>query len=425
MNVRLDSVLRWLLTLPIAMASSVIAAVAMEFSIFPDRMVLAWFSQSRVPPALILRLLHLVCATAVILLWSLPPAWAIGFALRRRASVSLRWGISIAMLAVVVLSWFFSSDLRPWSRWITVTSGAIVIGGIVAAFTSYRRYLPQLVGSIIAILLLFVPSLSALIQHTEYPSTARKVWSVVLQRQTWQAMNTGSEYAATRQVVFAGDRIVVVFDAGSASYEGNTPMSHYRVISLDRETGQTKNEQDFIGRWGSMPYLYATADERIDVQSNPPRRLNPDLTPANEPPTIDTLKSSPRPSENVKTEGKCSSSPVILTSERTLYTECRTLEIVDRNGKIVAQQQAVDGYGRVAAVSQDGSRFALESYAEEGDPSRMLYERFGIYNGITAAPIAMIPITDLPERESWSAFSVDGRYFVVGNPNRLSLYQLP
>jgi hypothetical protein len=36
-----------------------------------------------------------------------------------------------------------------------------------------------------------------------------------------------------------------------------------------------------------------------------------------------------------------------------------------------------------------------------------------------------VSVSDLPERQSWSAFSHNGKYFVAGNPNDLTLYQLP
>jgi hypothetical protein len=82
-------------------------------------------------------------------------------------------------------------------------------------------------------------------------------------------------------------------------------------------------------------------------------------------------------------------------------------------------------YGGFAGASRDGSRFAINSSGEEGDPSFLIYEHFIIYDGNTAAPIAMVPIKNLPERQSWSAFSPDGKYFVVGNPNDLNMYQVP
>jgi hypothetical protein len=34
-------------------------------------------------------------------------------------------------------------------------------------------------------------------------------------------------------------------------------MSIYRVLSLDRSTGAVKDQMQFEGHWGHMPYLYA------------------------------------------------------------------------------------------------------------------------------------------------------------------------
>ena len=55
----------------------------------------------------------------------------------------------------------------------------------------------------------------------------------------------------------------------------------------------------------------------------------------------------------------------------------------------------------------------------------LLYEHFIIYDAETAQPLSIVRISDLPEIRSWSAFSRDGHHFVAGNPNNLSLYQLP
>jgi hypothetical protein len=67
----------------------------------------------------------------------------------------------------------------------------------------------------------------------------------------------------------------------------------------------------------------------------------------------------------------------------------------------------------------------LQASEGRGDPSFLLYERFFIYDVSSLAPIAMISVRDLPERQSWSAFSPDGHFFAVGNPNKLSMYELP
>jgi hypothetical protein len=238
-------------------------------------------------------------------------------------------------------------------------------------------------------------------------------------------MNTGSEYAATRQVVFAGDRVLAVFDSGSAGYEGKWPLSNYRLLSLDLRTGTKKNEIDLTGRWGTMPYIYATHDDHIKVQSSPPRVLNPDLSSANESAPASAPGTSSKDVTGPKTLRRCEFSPGIPVNVQSWQFGCSTIKIVDRDGRVLAEQPVVDGFGGFAGASRDGSRFALESSEGEGDPSFLLYEHFTIYDGNTANALAMGPITNLPERQSWSAFSPDGKYSAVGNPNNLGLYRLP
>ena len=71
-------------------------------------------------------------------------------------------------------------------------------------------------------------------------------------------MNTGSEYAATRQLAFAGDRVIAVFNAGfepSQPSKDKWPVSTCRLISVDIKTGAKLKEITIAGRWGSMPYI--------------------------------------------------------------------------------------------------------------------------------------------------------------------------
>jgi len=338
----------------------------------------------------------------------------------------LPWGFSIAVLLAAAFVWFVSpSANQPFALWAAGAVAAIVIGGIVFALFPTRRYRAHVIANTLGILVLFIPSLSALAHPQKYPPEAQRVWSTVLQEQTWQGMNTGSEYAATRQVVFAGDRVLAVFDSGAAGYEGKWPLSNYRLLSLDLLTGTKKNEVEFTGRWGTMPYLYSTNGDRIDVQSNPPRVLNPDLSSANDSVVASTSKGSSEGVTGLRTLGRCEFSPRAHSSAPDWLSGCSTIRIVDPDGTVLTQGSVVDSSSRFAGASRDGNRFALESSEGEGDPSFLLYEGFTIYDGNTANAIAMIPIKDLPERQSWSAFSPDGRYFVVGNPNNLSLYRIP
>jgi hypothetical protein len=174
-----------------------------------------------------------------------------------------------------------------------------------------------------------------------------------------------------------------------------------------------------------MPYLYPMKGNTFEVQSDPLRLLNPDLTIADKvvPPGV-PAESGATPQDE-KFLGNCEFHPFVLKNDAGWRFGCKTIRMVDMQGKLLAEQPVIDGFARLAGTSGDGSRFALESSQSEGDPEFLLFEHFTIYDGSTGVPISMITIKNLPERQSWSAFSPDGKSFVVGNPNNLSLYRIP
>jgi hypothetical protein len=379
MNPRLRIAIKWLLVLPVLVVSMFAAMVTMEFSIVLDRPLIARVSALgfKLSPPLLLRPLHLLVMLGVALLLVLPSTLVVGFALHVRPRVCLPWGFSIAALLTATFVWFVSpSASQPLARLAAGAVAAIVIGGIAIALLTSQRPRAHAIANTLGILILFVPSLSALAHSKKYPPEAQKVWSTVLQEQTWQGMNTGSEYAATRQVVFAGDRVLAVFDSGSAGYEGKWPLSNYRLLSLDLRTGTKKNEINLTGRWGTMPYIYATNDDHIDVQSSPPRVLNPDLSSAKESASAYAPSTSSKDVTGLKTLGRCEFSPGIPVNVQSWRFGCSAIQIVDRDGRVLAEQPVVDGFGGFAGASRDGSRFALESSEGEGDPSFLLYEHF-------------------------------------------------
>jgi hypothetical protein len=79
-------------------------------------------------------------------------------------------------------------------------------------------------------------------------------------------------------MVIVGDRLIAIYDAGSAPYQGKQPMSNYRLVSLDLQTGQLQNENAFVGKWGALPQLYATSAGKIIVVDGSLREINTDLT---------------------------------------------------------------------------------------------------------------------------------------------------
>src|SRR5713101_6892700 len=58
---------------------------------------------------------------------------------------------------------------------------------------------------------------------------------------------TGSIFAATRSVVFAGDRIVLASRVGMPKVENaQVPAEVYQLLSLDRQTGEIRDSREFL-----------------------------------------------------------------------------------------------------------------------------------------------------------------------------------
>lgn len=87
---------------------------------------------------------------------------------------------------------------------------------------------------------------------------------------------TSSIFAATRSVVFAGDRIVIASMTGMRRVEGaQVPASVYQLLSLDAQTGTVKDMREFPA-FGSLP-VFATNDGHVILSGRTLMRLTPDL----------------------------------------------------------------------------------------------------------------------------------------------------
>ncbi len=257
--------------------------IFLEISLILDEYLLRFMDRAGLhsPPEIGLFLSGLVTVFVALALWILPSAFAVGFALLAPVKSRFQWGLTLSLLVTCLYLWKVNSP-GPIvaSRVAAVTVSVLLVFGIV--FSLVRRsstktqFLPIALGAV----LLTVPFWVAFVLAPPEPPTAQKLWSVVLQESTWQGMNTGSSYNSRRQVVFAGDRLVVSFDAGSAPYESNQPMSNYRLLSLDLLSGVIKSSKEYTGKWGDMPLLYATDDGHAILQHDTLKSLNPDLSEA-------------------------------------------------------------------------------------------------------------------------------------------------
>jgi hypothetical protein len=309
---------------------------------------------------------------------------------------------------------------------ISVIATIIVLSAVVFSFFKLNFFRTLTIVNSISILLLFGPSILALSRNTRAASQPKELWSTTLQQEQWQDMNTGSEHASRRQLVFAGDRVIAVFDAGFEPSEPSRdkwPLSAYRLISLDLKTGAKLKEITIAGRWGSMPYIYATQEDFINVQSNPPRTLDQDLVPVTDA-SVTTPTNRTTKQQLPECESANCNPPTYNLGKNVVQLRQNHFQVVDSSGHVLNGGNLVEG-GAFAGASADGRCFAIQSSYTEGDPDFVVYEYFTVYDAATGKALAIVQTKNLPARQSWSAFSSNGRYFAAGNPSKLTLYELP
>jgi hypothetical protein len=225
---------------------------------------------------------------------------------------------------------------------------------------------------------------------------------------------TGSIFAATRSVVFAGDRIVFASRVGMRKVENaQVPAGVYQLLSLDRQTGEIRDSREFLA-FNSLK-VFATNDEHVIVSGRNVMRLTPDLKDAgslefgprnsgdleNISPDgsalgnakgpgfemIDThtlkvteLTAEPSVATSVNSRGfvtdnpygytdavgrhavnhaKCGGRPQFLTDHLILETGCKSPVVVDIEGNLIKILPIKGGFS-YAGVAQNGKRFALQ-----------------------------------------------------------------
>jgi multisubunit Na+/H+ antiporter MnhC subunit len=485
---------RWLLALIVSTLSFLPALIILELAPGLEKAFMLKMDALRphTSPEISLGIFGAAIVAVALGIWIGPSAFAIGFALRSGLLARIQWGLSLILILTSVLLWVDGAPgLQRTSKLAAVAVPAMLLTAIVISLALKRTTIREVLAIPVAMLLLAAPYCFAFAQAPPQPPEARKLWTVTLQKQTWQGMNTGSAYNSRRQVVFAGDRLLVSFDSGSAPYEGQQPMARYRLLSLDLKNGAILNMQEFIGKWGHVPLLYATSDGHVILQYESLKSVNPDLTDAGPafsasrgrvehmspdgstmvwetwPGSIllDSHSLAPFPrhlDESVPTSiskrgvltdniywtkdypndrvfvtltdgagkhllfhGECGGRPEFLSNEKVLVAGCGKVRIIDIHGNLLHETKTAEGTPNFAGVSRDGRSFAIEFSEVRGDPPMPLYDHFMIFDTETAQPVAMVRIMDLPEYYSWSALSPDGKLFAAGNPNDLSLYELP
>lgn len=428
MDARLKVAARWVLVLVTLSATSLILFILLlGFTLWPDRSLVAAFTAIGIDPRATIQTAHQFVFLVAILFWVMPSASAIGFAVRRPKRRAFSFGLSISVLLFATQRFLWGRQDRSASvEWVAVTAIIIVLSATVFSFFKSNSLRSLLFVNSIAILLLFAPSMVALSRRTGTIPQPKELWSTTLQQDQWQSMNTGSEYSATRQVAFAGDRVIAVFDGGfvpSQPSKDKWPVSAYRLISLDVKTGAKLKETTIVGRWGSMPYIYPTQEGFIDVQSSPPRILDQDLVPVTD--ASATAPASRTTTRELRECGGANCDPrTYVLGKNTVQLLEERFQVVDSTGHVLSGGNVVE-WGAFAGASADGRRFAIQSSYTEGDPDFVVYEYFTVYDAATGKVLAMVHTKDLPARQSWSAFSSNGQYFAAGNPNKLTMYKLP
>jgi hypothetical protein len=439
-----------------------------------------------VPPNLLLTLFEVIAFFLIITICTIPTAFAVGFALRTNKSIRYQWGLSAALLLTIAFFWSTKRhEFGPAFHPIVVSAILCLVSGIALSFRVAHKVRAHLLTNVLVLAFLVLPFVAL---AAKQPPSARRLWSIVLGQGKWPGVQPGTEFLATHHVAIVGDRVLAVFDAGYAQSTDKEFASKYELVSVEVQTGEIKNSREFDGRWGVMPNLFPTNDGHVILEQGSLKSLNPDLTDAAlapniydgrvvdispdgstlawatdgetvlldshtlasvgkrfAEPTADSVSASavltfekfwkqyPKDSTFVGLtderglrllfHGDCGI-PRFLNNEKVILVGCGKIRILDLAGVIHKEVETGRGPARLANVSQNGKRFALECSDERGDSPVLLYDYFLVFDAESLQPVMRINGSETPARQPWSAFSSDARYFVAGNPDNLSLYQL-
>ena len=109
---------------------------------------------------------------------------------------------------------------------------------------------------------------------------AELLWSVVLEKDPPAGLLTDSEFASQRSAVLTTNRVIAIFEVSSEVSHGGRPVSTYRLMTLDRATGEVKGQKDLQGQ--HLPSIFAADDDHVLLAQASVTRLNPDLSESGE-----------------------------------------------------------------------------------------------------------------------------------------------
>jgi hypothetical protein len=298
---------------------------------------------------------------------------------------------------------------------------------------------------------------------------------------------TSSIFTATRGVVFAGDRIVLISKGEMRQVPGhNNPAHVYKLLSLDLKTGEVKDTRE-ITAFRDVP-IFATNDAHFIVAGYTVLRLTPDLKDAGVfdydadghgfgsvesiSPDGSTLGNATRPgyelidaqtlkatqltkkpayatsvssqgfvTDNVHWTGQYPNDLGFVTytdpaGDHLLYhgscggrPQFLTNDLVLEPG--CKSPLIIDTHGNVVKVLSVNGGFSFAGVSQNGERFALQHtvsgghETFVIFSIKTGERIADVKPDRDGEAQSWTAFSPDGSMFVVGSPFKLALYSLP
>lgn len=298
---------------------------------------------------------------------------------------------------------------------------------------------------------------------------------------------TGSTFTATRGVVFAGDRIIVISKTGMRQLPGHPIPAHvYKLLSVELKTGHVKDTLE-ITAFRDVP-IFATNDAHVIVAGYTVLRLTPDLKDAGMfdydadghgsgsiesiSPDGSTLGNATSPgyelidartlkateltknpayatsvsnkgfvTDNVHWTGQYPNDLGFVTytdaaGDHLLYhgscggrPQFLTNDLILEPG--CKSPLIVDTHGNVVRTLSVNGEFSYAGASQNEERFALQltasgkHERFAIFSVKTGERVAEVKPDRDGEAQSWTAFSPDASMFVVGSPLKLTLYRLP